>query len=692
MAKYEVTCKCGHTITVNLTGSWEERKNSMEYYESSLCSDCAWKEKKARREQQIEAALEKTKELNLPELINARNEDSFRKANLYRINYIENSKKYMEELDDKKVINVSTDERVRTEVNKDVLQKAVNYGIQHYTEASFWTKYNECCESPYNSIFGDVFHLFSITERFVDDFKTSFEENETADDSKPEDLTVVPESNKKPHKVLFVVDRKTIKIDYPLKDDDFIKIAKNNHYQWDGSKYWQRKVDKWSGTIDDRVANVGYHLLQAGFTVRFLNVKQRDMAVNRTYEIEQTRWVTLSDGKFKITWEGYNGELYNATKKIPGSKWIGSGGYVSAPYESYEKLQRFAADYGFSLSDRVKEVIKEQEKKKEENEIKKIEEDEKAQKIEEAKNNIPQETPLTLKEIRERTGLSQVGFARRYGIPRRTYENWEMGERVPSPYLRDLLARVAKEDYLSNWNNFERKLRGEKETEVYYHYGEEVLVQESSYNVLDSWVTSAKANGIEPKLLPTLIPKDSVDGYLIDIFYYELNGSPRYSIINNTTGYVYTMKKLPVDMDIKALIHDIDAQRNRKAEPEGMKSKFYTLYMGYYFAATEKIREDDISDQDREILPAYVLKAEKLKVNKEDKWDESYLLVKAKDLLAYKVMYNLLKEDGYDYSYIKLIAETDHHDVEDYRSNLRTLREGRDWEIYIAEELKEIKK
>lgn len=68
------------------------------------------------------------------------------------------------------------------------------------------------------------------------------------------------------------------------------------------------------------------------------------------------------------------------------------------------------------------------------------------------------------------------------------------------------------------------------------------------------------------------------------------------------------------------------------------------------------------------------------------------MLVKAKDLLAYKVMYDLLKEDGYDYSYIKLIAETDHHDVEDYRSNLRTLREGRDWEIYIAEELKEIKK
>lgn len=683
MAKYEVTCKCGHTITVNLTGSWEERKNSMEYYESSLCSDCAWKEKKARREQQIEAALEKTKELNLPELINARNEDSFRKANLYRINYIENSKKYMEELDDKKVINVSTDERVRTEVNKDVLQKAVNYGIQHYTEASFWTKHNECCESPYNSIFGDVFHLFSITERFVDDFKTSFEENETADDSKPEDLTVVPESNKKPHKVLFVVDRKTIKIDYPLKDDDFIKIAKNNHYQWDGSKYWQRKVDKWSGTIDDRVANVGYHFLQAGFTVRFLNTKQRDMAINRTYEVEQTRWITLKDGTFIISWEGYDEELYTAARKIPGSKWISIGSYVSVPYESYEKLQRFAADYGFSLSDKVKEAIEKQEKKKE---------DEKAQKIEKAKNTIPQETPLTLKEIRERTGLTQIGFARKYGIPKRSYENWEMGERVPSPYLRDLLARVAKEDYLFNWNNFERKANGEKETQIFYHYGEEVTIQYSQYSVLENWLASAKEKGIEPELLPISIPKDSATEYLVDVFYYEINNFPRYSIINRITGFVYTTKSLPIDMDIKALIQDIDNQRIKVAEPEKIKSKFNTLYKKYFYAAIEKVRKDDISDSDKEILPAYELKVKKIEMNESDKWDEGYFLKKAKDLLIYKIMYDLLEKDGYDYEYMKSIAEIDHHDVEDYKFNLKTLRDGRDWESYIEKELEEVKK
>ena len=76
-----------------------------------------------------------------------------------------------------------------------------------------------------------------------------------------------------------------------------------------------------------------------------------------------------------------------------------------------------------------------------------------------------------------------------------------------------------------------------------------------------------------------------------------------------------------------------------------------------------------------------------------DEWDtEDYPFEKAKDLLTYKIMYELLEKDGYDYEYLKVIAELDHHDVPDYRGDLKTLREGRDWENYIGKELEEIKK
>ena len=267
-----------------------------------------------------------------------------------------------------------------------------------------------------------------------------------------------------------------------------------------------------------------------------------------------------------------------------------------------------------------------------------------------------------------------------------------MGERVPSPYLRDLLARVAKEDYLFNWNNFERKANGEKETQIFYHYGEEVTIQYSQYSVLENWLASAKEKGIEPELLPIFIPEDSATEYLVDVFYYEINNFPRYSIINRITGFVYTTKSLPIDMDIKALIQDIDNQRIKVAEPEKIKSKFNTLYKKYFYAAIERVRKDDISDSDKKILPAYELKVKKIEMNESDKWDEGYFLKKAKDLLIYKIMYDLLEKDGYDYEYMKSIAEIDHHDVEDYKFNLKTLRDGRDWESYIEKELEEVKK
>lgn len=48
---------------------------------------------------------------------------------------------------------------------------------------------------------------------------------------------------------------------------------------------------------------------------------------------------------------------------------------------------------------------------------------------------------LTIRDIRQHTGLSQVKFALHYCIPRRTLEDWESGERGCPDYLRLLLAQ-----------------------------------------------------------------------------------------------------------------------------------------------------------------------------------------------------------------------------------------------------------
>ena len=55
------------------------------------------------------------------------------------------------------------------------------------------------------------------------------------------------------------------------------------------------------------------------------------------------------------------------------------------------------------------------------------------------------ESPI--KTLRARTGLSQAKFADKYGIPKRTVENWEGGVNEPPTYVLRLLERVVAEDF-----------------------------------------------------------------------------------------------------------------------------------------------------------------------------------------------------------------------------------------------------
>lgn len=53
---------------------------------------------------------------------------------------------------------------------------------------------------------------------------------------------------------------------------------------------------------------------------------------------------------------------------------------------------------------------------------------------------------MTIKEIRNITGLSQNKFSEKYGIPPRTIQDWEAGRRVPPEYVVKLLARCVMMD------------------------------------------------------------------------------------------------------------------------------------------------------------------------------------------------------------------------------------------------------
>ena len=46
---------------------------------------------------------------------------------------------------------------------------------------------------------------------------------------------------------------------------------------------------------------------------------------------------------------------------------------------------------------------------------------------------------MTFKELRAKSGMTQKQFSEYFGIPRRTIENWEGGQRKCPQYLLDLM-------------------------------------------------------------------------------------------------------------------------------------------------------------------------------------------------------------------------------------------------------------
>lgn len=52
---------------------------------------------------------------------------------------------------------------------------------------------------------------------------------------------------------------------------------------------------------------------------------------------------------------------------------------------------------------------------------------------------------LDVRSIRRKTGLSQAAFSSRFGVNRRTLQDWEQGRNRPDPMARALLTIIDRE-------------------------------------------------------------------------------------------------------------------------------------------------------------------------------------------------------------------------------------------------------
>ena len=65
-------------------------------------------------------------------------------------------------------------------------------------------------------------------------------------------------------------------------------------------------------------------------------------------------------------------------------------------------------------------------------------------------------TESPIRALRAETGLTQAGFSAALGIPRRTLQSWEIGERECPAYVIDLISYRVQHD---------QKLRCKEQTE-----------------------------------------------------------------------------------------------------------------------------------------------------------------------------------------------------------------------------------
>ena len=94
---------------------------------------------------------------------------------------------------------------------------------------------------------------------------------------------------------------------------------------------------------------------------------------------------------------------------------------------------------------------------------------------------------VNIRELRDKTGLTQKAFSELYGIPVSTLRKWEQGESSPPDYVIRLLARsIPREDQIT------QKLQGPNSSVFYYNagrqsvmdqYGNEILIREDLQQV-----------------------------------------------------------------------------------------------------------------------------------------------------------------------------------------------------------------
>ena len=145
------------------------------------------------------------------------------------------------------------------------------------------------------------------------------------------------------------------------------QILKSLRYQWK-SPYWERTISSYAGSLEDRLIELSYQLLNSGHIILLPRPDLQERVLTGDYEDEPTRWVMRRvGGKYEdwlaVSWFGRRENFFDQAKLIKSARWSKPAVVIRAQH--FEEVLDFAEIHDFRFSDGALELIEMARRKKE---------------------------------------------------------------------------------------------------------------------------------------------------------------------------------------------------------------------------------------------------------------------------------------------------------------------------------------
>lgn len=364
MATAYAECKCatcGAEFTKIMYGTNRRDADSKAEWAAGYfdeCDDCYKARKLREREAANTVAAQEAEAAGLPELVGSEKQVAW--ANTLRKKALDKARDEFTEILDAAREEDNPPESIAAA--ERTFERFIRLVCDAAPQASWWI------DNRY-SLDG----LNELTEKFPSEWKAAENEDAAptkADTESPEEtalrkaaeeeMIAAPQDQTHGGVVEITVTDTAVTARYP-KDDDFRDVVKRLGYAWDADRrIWCKSIGVTTGAAQERAAELGSNLLNAGFAVQIADQDTRTAAIDGRYQPEHRRWIMAYTGGDYKGWfcihlpERGDG-MYEKARAIKGSRYCKPN--VAVPAKQWREALDFAELNDYRISPGAQKII-----------------------------------------------------------------------------------------------------------------------------------------------------------------------------------------------------------------------------------------------------------------------------------------------------------------------------------------------